>query len=193
MMASTALLYWRIPRPTPFPSGPVSHATGVVRHVETVDQLWTTTEGGQNIRRPFQMADIEFTPQGERESIHILDRVDLDSVPGMRDGSEVRISYAASDPARARIDGGTRTYPERAFTYILGWTFAFGAVGAFVVMPVIFLLDRIRSRFLGMVQSIPLDDIARKAPMLPPDDPRRKALEALLRSRQRPRRPDIQQ
>src|SRR5439155_26507191 len=91
-MASTApLLYWRIPQPSPLPSGPTRDAAGVVPRMRIVDQIWTSEEGVQNIRHPFQMLVLEFTPDGANESTHVLARVDFDSVPGLREGAAVRI------------------------------------------------------------------------------------------------------
>src|SRR5204862_7359057 len=63
MALSVAVLNWRIPRPPPEPSSPTQHASAVVRHVEVVREIWDTSgEGSQGIARPFQMADLEFTP-----------------------------------------------------------------------------------------------------------------------------------
>jgi hypothetical protein len=63
---------------------------GVVRGVRIVDRIWASSStsgessGGQGIGAPFQMVDVEFTPAAATESVHALDRVDLGSVPGLR-------------------------------------------------------------------------------------------------------------
>ena len=188
MALTTLVLYWRIPKPSPMASGPTREAPGVVHDVRTVNEIWTSDEGSQDIRRPFQMVDIEFTPEGAPEPVHILDRVDLGSVPGLREGSGVRVLYPVSDPSTARIAGGTRTFPEDVLAYLLGLTYGLGALVAFVFWPAIFLADRIRNRFLGLIDRIPLDDIARKATGFSPDDPRRQALEAFIRSQRNKQR-----
>src|SRR6185436_17484314 len=53
MVASPVVLYLRIPWPEPFPPGPTHEVEGIVRQVQTVREIWTTDEGGQDIRQPF--------------------------------------------------------------------------------------------------------------------------------------------
>jgi hypothetical protein len=133
MALSAAIVYWRIPQPTPMPPGPRHDGTAVVRQARLVDRLWWTPRaGGQEIRQPFQMVDLEFTPAGAKEPIHVLDRVDLNSVPGLVQGATVLIDYSAADPTLARMAPGTRTYARQALVYLLGLTYAVGAVLAFV-------------------------------------------------------------
>ena len=87
MALMPVILYWRLPQPTPMPPSPFRHTTAIVRRIKVADQIWTIAgyyAAGEPIRQPFQMVDLEFTPQGARESIHVLDRVDLNSVPGLR-------------------------------------------------------------------------------------------------------------
>ncbi len=42
------------------------------------------------------------------------------------------VVYPVSNPRQARIDGGTRTYSQKAMTYILEVTFGAAALVAFV-------------------------------------------------------------
>jgi hypothetical protein len=173
---SAALLYWRIPRPATIPPGPQRTAMATVRHVETVHHIWSNGEdAGQDLRQPFQMADLAFTPEGANEPIHVLDRVDAGSVPQLKDGAALQVVYPVSDPRAGRIDGGTRTYPEKALTYILGLTYGLSALIVLVVWPIIVLLDRLQVQYLGFRAKLPSS----------PDDPRWKRVEEYLRNRKR--------
>jgi hypothetical protein len=169
------------------PPGPRREATAIVRRAQVVNQIWTNfragdssgSDGGQDIRRPFQMADLEFTPEGEKEPVHVLDRVDLDSVPGLREGATVRIYYSSADPHLARIAGGTRNYAQQALIYLLGFAYGIGAALAFVVCPAIRVVEKLvrSSPVFGNYQTM------RQISSLPADDPRRKAWDAFLRTR----------
>jgi ABC-type antimicrobial peptide transport system permease subunit len=69
-----------------------------------VDEIWTNygtgaeDAGGQGIRQPFQIVDLEFKPDGANDSVHVLDRVDLNSVAGLREGGTAQIVYSSIDP-----------------------------------------------------------------------------------------------
>jgi hypothetical protein len=183
---SAAVVYWRIPQPTPMPPGPLREGTAVVRQVRAVNQIWTGASegehtgdaGGQGIRQPFQMLDLEFTPAGANEPIHVLDRVDVDSLPGWHEGAKVTIYYAATDPRLARAAGGTRTYARQAVVYLLGLTYGMGAALAFLVCPAVYVVGKCvrSSRIFGPI--IASYEIVKYISRLPADDPRQKVLEA---------------
>jgi hypothetical protein len=191
MALSTAAVYWRIPRPTPMPPGPRREATAIVRRARVVNEIWSNvregsssgSEGGQDIRRPFQMADLEFTPEGATEPIHVLDRVDLDSVPGLREGARVQIYYSSADARLARIAGGTRNYAQQALIYLLGFAYGIGAALAFVVFPAIHIVKKLvrSSSIFGPL--ISHYQTMQQLSSLPADDPRRKAWDAFMRTR----------
>jgi hypothetical protein len=197
LLCSTALtaaaLYYRVPWPSPPPSGPQGHATAVVRAVRSVDQIWASwspsgeSTGGQNIRRPFQMVDLEFVPAGRTESVHALDRVDLDSVPGLRPTMTVPVTYPLADPRAGRMSVGTRHYGGQIFAYLLALTYGLGAVVAFVICPAIFCITLLARRAVRSVPGLSLifDPAARERLLsaLPPDDPRRHAIERIARPR----------
>jgi hypothetical protein len=173
------------------PPGPLREGTAVVRQVRIVNQIWTGAsegghtghEGGQDIRQPFQMLDLEFTPAGANEAIHVLDRVDVDSLPGLHEGARVAIYYASTDPRLARAAGGTRNYARQAVVYLLGLTYGMGAALAFLVFPAVYVVGKLlrSSRIFGPI--IAYDEIVQHIARLPAHDPRRKALEAWMRAR----------
>jgi hypothetical protein len=184
MIASAALIYERIPPPTPAPAGLHDEAIAIVRHMTIATHIWSDYKSaGQELLQPFAMADLEFTPAGWSEPIYVLDRVDANSVAGLREGATVRVEYPFADPRAARIVGGTRTYADAALLYILGATYAGAAVLAFIVLPVFGAIERrLRaSPIFGPILN-PAESVKGIA-NLNPDDPRRKALEAFLRAR----------
>lgn len=144
-------VYWRVPRPTSLPPEPRRNATAIVRQIRVVDEIWTNAEtgksvpsqGGQRIGTPFDMLDLEFTPEGTHEPLHVLDRVDADSVPGLREGAPVPISYSIADPDAARMQAGTRHFARDALFYLLGITYGLGVLLTFVLIPVLRLLGKI--------------------------------------------------
>ena len=141
--SSTAILYWRIPQPSPPPRAPIAQGTAVVQQVRIVHEIWSDySEGGghesnpgQDIRQPYQMVELAFTPSGAAEPIHFLDAIDADSVPALAPGASVPVEYSIDDPAAARIAGGTRHYAEQAFRYLLLLTYGFAAAITFVLIP----------------------------------------------------------
>jgi hypothetical protein len=156
---TAAIVAWRIPQPTPAPSGAVREATAIVRHVRLVDEIWTDaderpgpSEGGQPINRPFQMLDLEFTPEGAAEPIHVLDRIDLGGVPSIETGARVPVVYQVSDPAIAHIIGATRDFPRHALVYLLALTYGLGAVITFLLIPAVHALEkRFRASAFGTI------------------------------------------
>lgn len=197
LLCSTALtaaaLYYRVPWPSLPPPGPQGQATAVVRAVRSVDRIWASwspssgeSTDGEDIGRPFQMVDLEFVPAGRTESVHALDRVDLGSVPGLRPAATVPVTYPLADPRAGQMSVGTRDYGRQIFIYMLGLTFGLGAVVAFVVCPAIFYMGLLARRVVrsSPVLSVAFDPAARERVLsaLPPDDPRRHAIERLVHS-----------
>ena len=181
MVVSAYVLYWRVPKTPPLPPGPTREVLATVRQVKLVDEIWSTDEsGGEHLRQPFQMADLEFTPEGARDSVHALDRVDTGSVPNLGTGGAVRVVYALSDPRSARAVTGTHTYVGRFLKYYLELTYGGAAVVMLVIWPLLRLSDRLFRRFTDVTKRVPAQALPYMA-QLPPDDPRRQALEAYLR------------
>jgi hypothetical protein len=192
---TTVALYYSIPRPKTLAPGRRAQTMATVRGVKTVDRIFAASSaagesmGGQRIRHPFQMVDLEFTSPGASEAVHALDLVDLGSVPGLSAGATVPIEYAVADPRAGRMLAGTRRYARDALIYVLELTFGVGAVLASVVFPVVYLAKKV-VRSSSML-SIMFDPTARARLVsdlsaLPADHLRRKTLERL----DRPRSPD---
>jgi hypothetical protein len=185
---TAAVVYWRVPQPATMPAGPVINGSAIVQQTRVVDQIWSSdseghasSDGGQTIGTPFEMLDLEFTPEGASEPIHVLDRIDSDSVPGLREGAKVPIYYNAIDPGSARVAAGTRNYARQAAVYLLGLTYCLAAIMTILVFPIVHFVEKfVRSSpiFGGISNSGALVQQWRH---LPEDDPRRKAFEQALR------------
>jgi hypothetical protein len=165
-----------------------------VRQIQSVDHIWSSWEdSGQWVPQPFQLVDLEFTPAGANAPIHAIDRIDLNSLPELRDGATVRVFYKTSNPRSARIDAGTRTYAEKALVYLLKLTFGIGILITVVVIPAMSLADRTLERFWGRITRFSPDQIAQIAQNtshFPADDPRRKAMEKLATLRREEHEPN---
>jgi len=157
MALTAAGIYERIPQPAPLPSGPVARTVAIVRGLRTVDQIWASwstggdSDGGQPIRQPFQMVDVEFTPQGASESVHALDRVDAGSIAGLREGSMVPVMYSLAQPRSAVIAAGTRHFGRRALLHVLELTYGIGGALALIGLVGVSIAQRV-------VRSCRLDD-----------------------------------
>jgi hypothetical protein len=191
--ATAALVYWRIPRPAQFPPGPVRQASAIVRQVQTTREIWSQIdalrrgEGGAAVGFAFQMLDLEFKPEGATEAVHALDMVDQGSMPGLREGTRVAVTYSATNPRVARAAVGTRKYPMRAFEYLVGITYGAGALLALVIAPALRALRRLLSSLQRPGSLFSMFDNASRLSRLPPDEARQRVLELLQHSRERTR------
>jgi hypothetical protein len=183
---TTAVIYYRVPGPTALGGGPHAESKAVVRNVRVVDRIWASSSssgessGGQPIRYPFQMIDVEFTPQGAAEAIHALDRVDLGSLPGLKEGIVVPVTYSRAAPRSARIAGGTREFGRHALVYFLELTYGIGAALAIVMFPAVYLVLRLARRSRALRLAFDPTERTRLLSQLPADDPRREKIERLI-------------
>lgn len=195
---SIAVIYWRVPHASPLPPGSLRSGTGVVRQARTVEEIWSNAwetygrTSGESIGHPFEMVDLEFTPEGASESIHVVDRVDRNSVRGLREDAAVPVEYSAIDPDSARIAGATRKYGQQNATYLLVLAYSVGALITFVFLPI----KRVAGKLFRSSQAVRvfmdpgaamtrINQVTRWS-QLPEDDPRRKRLESLFGSRHWP-------
>jgi hypothetical protein len=189
----STVVFLRIPHPAPLPPGRVHNGIALVRQARVVDEIWSDAweiysarKNGQNVGQPFEMVDLEFTPQGAIEPIHVLDHVDLNSVPDLREGASVPIQYSLAEPDSAEIAGASRRYALQNATYLLLFAYGIGAIVTLVLVP-------IGRGFGKMFRSSPvlrnltdpgaaltrISEVSRLS-QLPADDPRRQRLEAAL-------------
>jgi hypothetical protein len=100
------IAYFIVPASTPALAGPLQTSTATVRRVHVVTRLG---RGRRNIAaQPFDIVELNFIPQGMRDPVVAVDSVDDGSLPGLKQGDTVSISYEVGDPRQAQINGGTR-------------------------------------------------------------------------------------
>jgi hypothetical protein len=133
------------------------------------------------------MLDLEFKPEGAREAVHALDMVDQGSMPGLREGTRVAVTYSATNPRVARAAVGTRKYPMRAFEYLVGITYGAGALLALVILPALRAVRRLLSSLQRPGSLFAAFDNASRLSRLSPDEARQRVLELLQHSRERTR------
>lgn len=195
--------YLRVPHPTPMPSGPRQSTIAIVHRLKTVREIWisgppgtATRRSGEMLSRPFYIADLEFTPAGASDPVHAVDKFDIESMPGLRQGAAVPISYSVDNPRIAQLTGATRTYDQSALQHLLAITFGGGAIFTFVLVPILHGLDKLFAPYKRLVDTAaavsheqlehelaisPFERIQEYIVTLPPDDPRRQKFEARLR------------
>jgi hypothetical protein len=193
---SAVVVYLQIPQPTQIPADLQRHAMATVRQVHVVNEIWTDygksaeDAGGQGIRKPFQIVDLEFRPDGASDSVHALDRLDMNSAPGLREGATVQIAYSLADPNIAFIYGGTRNYPRVTLMYLLGLTYGIAGILAFVLLPGLALMDRF---FHSLTKLLPVRASGEDPQLIsrvPANHPQRETIEKVLRALQKQGRRD---
>jgi len=196
MGLSIAVVYWRMPRPSFLPLGPIRNSTAVVRQIRVVDEIWSNTgeiysdRAGERIRPAFEMVEFEFTPEATSEPIHVLDRIDLTSTANIREGANVPIQYSAANPDLAQITGGTHTYIWRTTALLSLIAYLIGAIVTFVFVPIrratmrILRMAPVLRPFIDRSAAINRLSTTNNWIRLTSDDPRLKHLEEMVRARQ---------
>ncbi len=124
-----AFFYMGLPRLEPEPRHPVA-GTATVNIVSTI-----TTLGDMPLRKtlplqhPYQIVLIKFVPPGNDVAVTAIDKVDAGSVPNLKPGQSVNILYDPEHPRIARLQQGTRFFPE----HTLGTVVLFSAIYVFLV------------------------------------------------------------
>jgi len=194
IISSAGVAYWRVPRSSSLPPDAIANANATVRQVRVADELWSDTwedygrRAGEHILQPFQMVELEFTPEGTSEPIRALDRIDLNSVAQLREGSLVRIQYSVLEPDSVRIVGASRKYPRQAVSYLFCLMYGAGGVIVFVFIPLangvkkLFRLSPVLRAFVDPNAAIARLGQTNNWSRLPKDDPRRGQIEQFLRA-----------
>lgn len=114
--APIAFVYVSMPLSEPSPSGPARTATAVVDYMDNVTKMFEGSHTrGMPLSQPYDIAALRFTPEGRTEAVVGVDKVDAGSVAGLTKGAAVPIRYEAANPRVVRLEGGTRTFPRKAF------------------------------------------------------------------------------
>ncbi len=130
--------YLGLPRVEPEPQHPVP-GTATIDTVRTVTTLGDThTAKSIPLQYPYQIMRLKFVPPGMDTAVIAIDKVDVGSVPNLKEGQSAKIVYDAEHPRIARLQQGTRLFPGHALTTVTLWCVAFavlvaiaGVVGGF--------------------------------------------------------------
>jgi hypothetical protein len=115
VLGSLAFGYFLFPRQMPAPAGSTQSARATVAHASTVTRILEgRRKRGMAISQPYDIVQLSFVPQGRSESVIAVDEIDHDSIPGLAAGEVLPIWYQSDQPRIAQIDGGSRTFPEKA-------------------------------------------------------------------------------
>jgi hypothetical protein len=122
----TLLIARRLPLPELLPHTS-EHATAVVTRLRARHDVWSTLRrSGQSVPQPYEEAEFDLTLSGGT-ALHLRDRVDSGSIPGLRVHAAVDVAFPGGQPLAARLSAGKRTWARAAFVHVLGVTAAFAA------------------------------------------------------------------
>jgi hypothetical protein len=66
------------------------------------------------LNHPYQLVQLQYTPQGRLEPVMAVDSIDSNSIPALTVGQVLNVDYDARNPRVARIPGATRMFREQA-------------------------------------------------------------------------------
>lgn len=124
------VIYLVLPRAEHQPQQPVP-GTAAVDSITTIDALGETDDfDGIPLRQPFQIVSLKYIPQGMDTAVTAIDKIDEESVPGLKEGQNAAIVYDAAHPRIASLLGATRSFPARAWMIVILCCAAFAVVAA---------------------------------------------------------------
>jgi hypothetical protein len=110
------VFYGICPHTEPMPLQP-RPVTAVVKEVVTVKTL---VDAGRRhaqpitLAHPYQLVQMQFTPEGRSDPVVAVEAIDPDSVPNLKAGQVLTIHYDAGNPRIANIPGATHMFREQA-------------------------------------------------------------------------------
>jgi hypothetical protein len=110
------VFYGMCPHTEPIPLQP-RPITAVVKEVATVKTLvdtGTTDAPPIRLAHPYQLVQMEYTPEGRSEPVLAIDAIDPNSVPNLGVGRMLNVDYDAGNPRIASIPGATRMFRQQA-------------------------------------------------------------------------------
>lgn len=131
------VVYLAVPRAEPQPQRAVP-ATATVDRIITVDALGETDDfDGIPLRQPYQIVSLSYLPRGMDTAVTAIDKIDEESVPGLKEGKNAAIAYDAAHPRVASLLGATRSFPGQAWMIVILCCAAFA-----VLFALAWLVDR---------------------------------------------------
>jgi hypothetical protein len=65
------------------------------------------------LQHPYQIVRLKFVPAGMDTTVTAVDKIDSGSVPNLKPGQPLNITYDAVHPRIAILQGGTRLFPSQ--------------------------------------------------------------------------------
>jgi hypothetical protein len=139
--STSSLITGLIPRS---PRGPWREATAVVREVNRITEYSYRRSGVSQLRWPFNIVQLDFTPEGRTGTVTAVDVVEAASVPGLKNGDSVRITWPEDDPRSAKIVGARPGAPWANWFYDMAeWL----VICAAIIASFILIVRTIRRRW----------------------------------------------
>jgi hypothetical protein len=141
-----SLGYLLLPKAEPEPRHPVP-ATATVASLTTVAYLGEGDDSeGIPLQHPYQIVELKFVPSGMDTGVIAIDKVDLDSVPNLKEGQSADIVYDVERPRVARLRAGTRFFPGQALITVILCCAAF--TGFLVIAAAVLWVFKLAGRSL---------------------------------------------
>jgi hypothetical protein len=107
------------------PRGPWRESTAVVRDVNHITEYSLRGRSGTSVsqlRWPFNIVQLDFTPEGRTGTVTAVDVVEAASAPGLKNGDSVRITWPEDGPRSAKIVGARPGAPWANWFYAMAET-----------------------------------------------------------------------
>jgi hypothetical protein len=124
-------------------------AQAEVRKIREETHSFTSgrTTGSVPAPQPWNVVELQFVPEGRKKPVIAVDSVDAGSVPNLRVGERLAVTYSKNNPREARL-AGTRTWRWKEWGELAQW-----AVLGIITLAAISLLGKfVGAWWRGIVQ-----------------------------------------
>jgi hypothetical protein len=137
---AAAVVWFVFPTPWVAPlEPPVLTAQAEVKRVREETASFTSgrATGSVPAPQPWNIVELQFVPEGRKKPVIAVDSVDVGSVPNLRVGERLPVTYNKSNPREARL-AGTRTWRWKEWGELAQW-----AVLGIITLAVMSLLGKV--------------------------------------------------
>ncbi len=120
---AAAILWFVYPTPWVTPlEPPVLTAQAEVKKVREETRSFTSgrATGSVPAPQPWNIVELQFVPEGRQKPVIAIDSVDVGSVPDLRVGARLAVTYNKGNPREARL-AGTRTWRWKEWGELAQW------------------------------------------------------------------------
>jgi hypothetical protein len=100
--------------PMPLQPRPVTAVVKEVAMVKTLVDAGRRDAPPITLAHPYQLVEMQYTPEGRSEPVMAVDAIDPNSVPNLKQGQVLTVNYDAGNPRIASIPGATHMFREQA-------------------------------------------------------------------------------